>query len=303
MNVDELTKSVNQISETPFIFIDVFKINSQSKAKDKLERFYEFNNKDVINRMASAEVKTFIKQYLCCSDENKVPKYCEHERIATFAFKYFTAEEIFVLLDKCYKEFPLVSEKIKNIVGIQDRMVVSFQRLPTTVIPEISALSAFNQRLPTSTIPALSAFNDPDLCSSSRMYLDKTIDKPLAELKAFIFILELIRIKCPELEDDIFNEYIQDLKNKFKELLENHQFDILISEFLKNAKVKIDNLKSNSVVILEFSDVEKNKKLVKRTSDYISKVLNVPVVAIPEKMKLHLVEDSNEDNSIDGLEV
>jgi len=285
MNTKKLTQLVNQISETPFI--DVFKINSQSKAKDKLERFYEFNNKDVINRMASVEVKTFIKRYLCCSDENKVPKYCEHERIATFAFKYFTAEEIFVLLDKCYKEFPLVSEKeLNNIVGIQDRMVVSFQRLHTAVIPELSELSDFS---------------DPDL--DSRIYVHKTIDKPLAELKAFIFILELIRIKCSELEDDIFNEYIQDLKNKFKELLENHQFDILISEFLKNAKVKIDNLKSNSVVILEFSDVEKNKKLVKRTSDYISKVLNVPVVAIPEKMKLHLVEDSNEDNSIDGLEV
>jgi hypothetical protein len=280
MNTEKLCQSVNKISETPFI--DIFKINSQSKAKDKLERFYEFNNKDLINRMASIEVKAFIKQYLCCSDENKVPKYCEHERIAAFAFKYFTAEEIFVLLDKCYKEFPLVSKKeLNNIVGIQDRMVVSFQRLP------LSELSDF--------ISELSDF--------SRIYVHKTIDKPLAELKAFIFILELIRIKCPELEDDIFNEYIQDLKNKFKELLENHRFDISINEFLENTKIKTDNLKSNSVVILEFSNIEKNKELVKRTSNHISKVLNVPVVAIPEKMKLHLVEDNNNDNSIDGLEV
>ena len=60
---------------------------------------------------------------------------------------------------------------------------------------------------------------------------------------------------------------------------------------------------SNSVVILECANIKEDKDLVKQTSEYLSKVLNVPVVAIPEKMKLAIVEDSSGDNSIDGLEV
>lgn len=253
-------------------FIDVKKINNSSLLRDKLDRFAGHNDPDLINRLASAEVKTFIKNYLCCSESDKVPKYYKHQDIAAFAFKYFNAEEIFVLLDKCYKEFDTVT---------QERV-----------------LNSSSSGLSLETINEI-------LRNNGIINVTHKIDKPLAELKAYIFILELIRVKSPMLDCGMFDHYVSDLKNKFNALYEKRQYTVSLDKFLENTTIKIETLKLNSVAILEFNSDGKNKNqhLIEKTTKFISSELKIPVVAIPEKTKLYIIEDKNDDNSIDGLEV
>jgi hypothetical protein len=271
-------------------FIDSKK--QQSQALDNLVEkptpwdFQNLSNASAVKEIANAKVISFIQKYIC-GVGFPYDKYVEHEKLAEFVFKYFTGEELLTLLETCHND---ICENACVIIG--GNIIYPSDSEQKDLVSDLASKIRSDVR------PIMSK-SDLD---------ENTFVRMIADLKAFIFILDLIRIK--EENNPVYSfvrleEYIEGLKIKFQE-----QHDIY--RFKKEARKMIDELKlevipkfNNSVAFLEVDEkkINKNPIVVKMTM-YLKQELGIPVVVIPTSMQVSIVEEVEKaDNSINELEV
>ena len=266
----EMMKEERQIGINDFY--DNYSLNQFNNTKK--ETYPNISDKNLINNLMDAKLITFVQKYICGTD---IPfdKYVDHEKIPQLTFKYFKREELMELLDTCYNDI------CGNVcVILNGESVYPLEKEEKNIENNIN-----NDR--------------------NNKY-NKT--KNISDLKAFIFILDLIRIKEKDISRQEFamlEEYIDKLKEKYNALYDTYRFKNEVKKMISELKLEIVPSSNRSIAFLEVEQAKiKNNPIVIKMVTYLKQELCIPVVVIPKTMKLEIVnEDNVEDSSIEGLEL